>query len=285
MTDKNDSMTGITGGASLLSRAPLTGQRHNTQSKFIRAQLAPNPLIAASAPLIAIGTQLSQATSAPNQEQLKKTLDHEIKAFENRAHQLEQRAQTILAARYLLCCYLDDVILQSPWNQEIDWQHHTLLNSFQHEQYGDERFFVILDRAAEDAKHHIDLLELGYLCLNLGYQGKFRQQDNGQGFSQLLDNLHELIRETRGDFSRQLLITSKKHQPTKPLRLRLPSIWMTVLATIIILIAIFMPYHYRAKDISEPVFQHIQLLEQPQTTHLNSRYIELLRDNARSRQS
>ena len=272
----SDSLAGITGGASLLGRAPLTGQRHNTQSQLLHSQLAPNSLIAASAPLFLIGSELSRSKTTPDMEKLQQILTHEMKTFENRAHQLEQPTQIILAARYLLCCYLDELILQSFEEFKTNWQNDSLLQTFQHEKWGGERFFIILDRAAEDPARYIDLLELGFLCLNIGYQGKFHNENNPDAHAQFLDNLYGLIRQQRGDFPRQLLITLKKHQPHKPLRLRLPSIWLTAITTVIILAGIYSQYFFHTKEISEPLHQRLQLLNKTKTV-LSSKYIQFLR--------
>jgi type VI secretion system protein ImpK len=40
------------------------------------------------------------------------------------------------------------------------------------EAWGGEKFFELLDRTSQDPARHIDLLELQYLCLALGFAGK-----------------------------------------------------------------------------------------------------------------
>ena len=44
---------------------------------------------------------------------------------------------------------------------------------------GGEKFFQLLARLAENPGQHRELLELTYLCLALGFEGRFRVQDNG----------------------------------------------------------------------------------------------------------
>ncbi|WP_235378984.1 type IVB secretion system protein IcmH/DotU [Candidatus Coxiella mudrowiae] len=61
------------------------------------------------------------------------------------------------------------------------WRQIGLLKTFQGEMWDGERFFVILKRSAEELALHLDLLELGYLCLSLGYQGKYDEKPDGCG--------------------------------------------------------------------------------------------------------
>src|SRR5207253_5640716 len=46
--------------------------------------------------------------------------------------------------------------------------------------YGGEKFFEMLERIAQEPALRIDLIELQYLCIALGFAGKFQLLEQGQ---------------------------------------------------------------------------------------------------------
>ena len=216
--------------------------------------MAINPLIAACAPLLTITSQLREQLTSPNLQKLHEDLCHEIKAFENKARSLNYRSTVILAARYFLCALIDETILTSTWGEHSAWQKQNLLKTFQRETWGGQRFFVILERSCEDPKPHLDLLELGYLCLSLGYEGKYRNKPRSHyDLSQLIDKLYYLIRDERGEFSKRLLISpTSRPTPQKPF-FRLPPLWVAAAIVIVGLTASYLPYRISLYRLATPI--------------------------------
>lgn len=220
-----------------------------------------NALVAAAAPLLTIATQLREQRQPPELILLHSSLCHEIKAFENKARASGYRTPIILAARYFLCALIDEIILTTTWGNHSRWEQHNLLRTFQRESVGDERFFLILERSCEDPKLHMDLLELGYLCLSLGYEGKYRKKPGGQQeLGLLIDRLYHLIRDDRGEFSKLLLISSTAKGPAKKSRNRLPPVWLTLIITLLVLLGIYLPYHIQLDHLAAPVDATLQLM-------------------------
>ena len=73
--------------------------------------------------------------------------------------------ETVLAARYVLCTFLDEIVLGTPWGSESVWSTQSLLSSFHNETWGGEKFFLILDSMLQDPAGNINLIELMYVCL------------------------------------------------------------------------------------------------------------------------
>ena len=217
------------------SRAILTGQHSYYRSKVYTTSLAINPLVASGSPLFTLVNQLKQMTEAPDINQLYQDLCHEIKAFENKAQNDSYRSNTLLAARYAICTLLDEIITEeTTWGTKSNWQRQALLQAFQREAWGGERFFLILERSCEDATFHIDLLEWLYLCISLGYEGKYRRETQGyKKLQDVADDLYQTIMRQRGDFSRRMLSHEKKEQQIEETT-RLIPIWLVILISIII---------------------------------------------------
>ncbi len=137
-----------------------------------------NPLVSAAMPLILLLIKLKDSqTVQQGINQLRREVVAEIIAFTNRAHDLQCSPRLILAARYCLCTALDEVILSTSWGNAGTWANQTLLSTIQKETWGGERFFIILEEMAKAAKENLPLLELQYILLSLGFEGKYFDQE------------------------------------------------------------------------------------------------------------
>ena len=72
------------------------------------------------------------------------------------------------------------MVLSTPWGGESEWSHQSLLSTFHNETLGGEKFFLILERVMPDPATNLELLELMYLCLSIGFKGKYLLQASGE---------------------------------------------------------------------------------------------------------
>src|SRR5262245_1214358 len=151
-----------------------------------------NPLVQAASPLLLLAGQLRGTLSVPDIQGLRRHAVDEIRRFEDRARAAGIRNEVVLAGRYALCVSLDEAVLSTPWGAQSEWAQQPLLVAYHKEAWGGEKFFELLDRISKDAARHIDLLELQYLCLSLGFKGKF--QVSARGDAQWTDVKSELHR-------------------------------------------------------------------------------------------
>jgi type VI secretion system protein ImpK len=153
------------------------------------------PLVRAASPLLLLAGQLRGTLSGPDVQALRRHGLEEIRRFEDRARASGIQNETVLAARYAICAALDEAVLSTPWGAQSEWTQQSLLVALHREAWGGEKFFEMLDRVSRDPKHHIDLMEILYLCLAMGFAGKYQVATRGQ--SQLLDIQHDLFRKIR----------------------------------------------------------------------------------------
>jgi len=164
-----------------------------------------NPLTGAATTLLALIAQLRDSASHADPESLFQHVSQEVQRFEAAARSKGEPADVILGARYVLCTAVDETILNTPWGGQSVWATQTLLGTFHNETWGGEKFFQLLDRLIQEPARNLHLLELMYLCLALGFEGKFRVQDRGRAaLDSLKDNLYQTIRLHRGDIERSL---------------------------------------------------------------------------------
>ncbi len=128
-----------------------------------------------------------------------------MKAFENKAKETGIKPEIVLSARYAVCTALDEAVLNTPWGSESAWPQRTLLSVFHNETAGGEKFFLILDRMKEQPAENLYILELMYIFLSLGFEGKYRVIHRGRDMiEQMRDELFTVIRRQRGDYERSL---------------------------------------------------------------------------------
>ncbi|WP_321930412.1 DotU family type VI secretion system protein [Paraburkholderia guartelaensis] len=164
-----------------------------------------NPLVAAANALLNLIPQIRYTVHHPNPAWLREHLANEIRQFEERARGAGASPEQIGAARYCLCTALDEAAALTPWGGAGDWSANSLLVAFHNETWGGEKFFELLNRLMQQPREQLNLLELLYYCLVLGFEGRYRVLDNGR--AQLDDLRHSLartIRSVRGDYDAAL---------------------------------------------------------------------------------
>jgi type VI secretion system protein ImpK len=204
-----------------------------------------NPLNAAAAPLLALATKVTLLTSQQTPQSLESRLTHELYSFECQARNQGFRTQTVLAARYGICVLLDELIHQSEWGQRHHWDANHLLHTFYSAQAENEQFYSILQRASSDPGQHQELLEFYYLCLSLGYHGKYRHSTEGQIMRQtIIDQLYQGLRRSRSELSKLLGINAGQRilegEPTK--RLQHPFTLLAIIGLIMITVGVTYSY-------------------------------------------
>jgi len=164
-----------------------------------------NPLINAAATLLAVATKLRHTPQHADVADLHRHLVDEIKLFDSKLKQQNARPEIALAARYQLCATLDEAVMNTPWGAQAGWAQHSLLSLFHKETGGGEKFFAILKKMMEAPSTNLDLIELDYLLLSLGFEGKFRMDPRGRDqLETLRDNLYTTIEKLRGEFAQDL---------------------------------------------------------------------------------
>lgn len=163
-----------------------------------------NPLVDAAARVFTLVGQLQQLKFCEDPEKLQKDLITEVNAFQALAKNVGYGPEFIMAGRYALCATLDDVIRQTAWGTEGLWEASCKTGLFGREKIQPERFFLILERIIHDPAQYIDLMELMYICLSLGFRGHSSTRFSHLREEQLCDTLYRQIRAYRGDFNRTL---------------------------------------------------------------------------------
>lgn len=247
---------------------PVGGRSGYEQVKF-NTSLGLNPLVNAASTLIAVFEKTRHTTRHSDVGGLHKRLVHEIRNFEQKAKDLGIKPEIILAARYLMCSVLDEAVLHTPWGDESAWGQHTLLSIFHSERSGGEKCFAILDLMLRSPAENLYMLELFYICLSLGFEGKYRLISRGRDqLDALRDNLYRTIRNQRGDFERSL---SPHWQGLGRVRKTLYHdipIWVAASVFAVLVVIGYAGFAYWMRAASEPVVNKLDaIITAPATRH------------------
>ncbi|MGU9857524.1 type IVB secretion system protein IcmH/DotU [Pseudomonas sp. LF245] len=159
-----------------------------------------NPLVAAAWAVLAEVAQLKGRVGRESLGALNERLVSAITQFELRALHDGVESAEVDTAGYVLCAVLDETVVTAHWDSHGDWSKISLLSRFHHETFGGEKFFTLLERLSRDPIKHVAMLELMYLCLALGFEGKYRVVERGVvQLDAVRDGLYRQIRHVRGD--------------------------------------------------------------------------------------
>jgi type VI secretion system protein ImpK len=152
-------------------------------------------------------------------------------------------SEKIIAARYAICTLVDEVAGSTPWGASGAWAQHGLLALFHGEVGGGEKFFQLLARLAENPQANVELLELMYICLQLGLEGRYRIAETGQRqLDAIRQRLLTIIRQQRGDYERDLSPNWKGGRVVPEPRLAWLPLWVIWAATAFVLAAIYLGF-------------------------------------------
>ena len=157
-----------------------------------------NPLLAAANDILIFVGSVAVIAPATGAEQLRQEIENKLLAFEALAVQGGESRETALTARYLLCCLVDEMVLNTPWGNDSHWSQLTLLGKLHNETWGGEKFFQLAGKLLQQPVQNINLLELIYVCLSLGFAGKYRiAKDNGATLNKINQQLVTAITQVR----------------------------------------------------------------------------------------
>lgn len=227
-----------------------------------------NPLVNAATALLVLTGQLRGTTAHPDVAGLRDHVIKEVSAFEQQARSAGAGAEAVLAARYAICTLLDETVLSTPWGSESIWSTQSLLNTFHQEAWGGEKFFQILERLLQEPATNLAILELMSICLSLGFEGKYRVQEQGRRkLDDIQENLYRTIRMQRGEYERELSAHWQGVSDRRNPLVRYVPLWVVAALAGTLLLGSYAGFSYVLDNSEQPVKHALDAIansEQPQ---------------------
>jgi type VI secretion system protein ImpK len=233
------------------SQAPAPA-RAVSMNEFLTTGI--NPLVQAATPLLVLAGRLRGQISQADVDALRRQTTQEIRAFEDRARASSVPPEDILAARYALCTVIDEAVMNTPWGAQSGWSAQSLLVTFHRESSGGEKFFQVLERVSADPGRYLSLLELLYVCLALGFEGKFRLDDRGNAkLVEIRTDLYRRIQSVRGVAEKELSPHWHGVEDKRNAVLRFVPLWIVAAASLALLIGAYVLFSSMLSSRAEPV--------------------------------
>lgn len=164
-----------------------------------------NSVVGAASELLSHVVRLKHWEKFEDLKALNQQLNECVKRFGNLAEAAGIDESERVTARYILCTVVDEAVVTTTWGNESEWAQMSLLSANHNETFGGEKFFQLLERLSKNPVKHLQMLELMYVCLALGFEGKHRVNGrNKQKIVEIRDALYRQIRQLRGDVPREL---------------------------------------------------------------------------------
>ncbi len=122
------------------------------------------------------------AQKQPPFEQVWKDIQRLLSKTENCTKEGNFSEEDYDLARFAICAWIDEAILSSPWQEKTQWQRQQLQRIFYNTTDAGELFFEKLNSLG---LHQRDVREVYYLCLAMGFMGRYCQEGDEYLLEQL----------------------------------------------------------------------------------------------------
>jgi type VI secretion system protein ImpK len=251
------------GQATVAMKRPATSSARTPSAAGLELQrlvAGINPLLGAAGTLLGLVAQLRTTTSHDDPAALRAQLLERVSDFEAQCAANGVPRPKITAARYLLCSFIDEVVEQTSWSAGGVWAERNLLQEFHEERSGAEKAFQLLERLGQEPATNADLLELFYVCLQLGFEGRYRGKPDGRAqLEAIAAGVLDVIRPATSGASARTLAVQWQGVPTQGHRdvSALP-LWALLAGAGGLLVGTFLLFNNRLDALAQPVFRTIQ---------------------------
>ncbi|MBV8272458.1 MAG: type VI secretion system protein TssL, long form [Cupriavidus sp.] len=213
---------------------------------------ASNPLLEAARPLLRMLADMP-ATLEPAEAvwNLKAMLVRELHTFQMICDKALQPWTHMAAVRYCLCTALDEAANRTRWGGGGVWATSSLLISFEGENDGGEKFFLLIGRMATDPQTYLDVLEVLYRILGLGFEGRYSVIEDGRRhLEQIRQRLATLIGGAGDAVPVELSPHWQGAGPGKVRALYIVPVWSVALVLAVAVFGVFAWYKYHLLEAS-----------------------------------
>lgn len=221
-----------------------------------------NPLLQAAAPLLGTAARLRSMPQHPNPAALRAALAEGIKQFESTTRAQGLPNEQVIAGRYVLCTFIDECASSTPWGGSGAWGSQSLLVLFHNEVSGGEKVFQLMGKLAENVPANRPLLELMYMALALGFEGRYRVIDNGRAqLETVRERLAQMLKQAAPAVDKELSPAwAGVRAGQQRLRDGIP-VWVVAAATALVLMLVFIALRMTINARTDPTFQALQSLD------------------------
>jgi len=212
---------------------------------------------------------------------LRVLLEQELRTFQKLCEQANIRRDHMIGARYCLCTALDEAAMQTAWGKGgesgVEWITNGLATIFHEDRQGGDKVYLLIGRLMTEPQEHLDLLEVIYRILSLGFEGRYRYEADGRRkHDAVRQRLYNEIMSQRGPVP--VALSPHWQSDVKGRRTSFYDfpVWITVVVLSLILLGMFGYYKFELLKRSAAVQKQIADIARmtpppaPQAPHLKA---------------
>lgn len=178
-----------------------------------------NNLINASAELLGLCASIHNMSEPDDLYRFRQGVIRKITDLKQRIGRYDYPPSVADKTCFLFSIVLDELILHSDWAENSGWENQTFVSELFGVRNGGEQFYWLAEKALSQPKLLLDLVELIYIFIRLGFRGQYRQSGR-KDLEQLTHQLERVIFQARPavgiQCQTQVKQPGKKHLPARP---------------------------------------------------------------------
>lgn len=216
-----------------------------------------NPLLELCNPIFSLTAPFYAADHGANlAEDYQIQLKTAIAELERNAVTKQIAPVTLQHTKYAMAAFIDEAVLNSQWKPKSAW----MTNSLQLQHFGEhtagEGFFKRLTELRQSGPQYLNVLEVYYMCLQLGFAGMYRLQ-GPEKLAFLQVDLRSQIETARGPVNPCLAPNGlPKQNLVSKVGRKLP-FWIIASSTALLLFCIYLGYSMAINHQANKALQNI----------------------------
>lgn len=232
----------------------------SVQQRVLSVLASPTPLLEAAQPLLRALSEMPESVEERSHVVLlKEGLKNEIALFNIVCDEADISWKKMAIVRYCLCTALDEAAHGRKWGAEYGWSQSNLLNHFEGDNDGGNKFFLLVGRLSMSPHEYADVLEVLLRILGLGFEGRYSIIENGERqLTKIRQRLLTLLQSTRDSTVAELSPHTMAFRANKRRwGIRVP-VRVSLLFAFIMLAGFFITCKYR---LMVPLSTHIAVIQ------------------------
>ena len=143
------------------------------------------------------------------------------------------------------------------------WANQSLLVQFHNEAWDGEKVFQLMSKLAENVGANRNLLELLYVVLAFGFEGRYRVANDGKAqLESVRVRLSQMLKQQRGNVADKALSPRWEGVPARVAKLGegIP-MWVVMALAALVLLIVYVVLRFSINGTSDPVFSTLRGLD------------------------
>jgi type VI secretion system protein ImpK len=165
--------------------------------------------------------------------------------------------ENIQMAKFAVVAFIDETIISSNWSQKDRWVSKPLQLELYNQYDAGETFFTRLEALRQQPQANAEALEVYYLCLTLGFKGKYQLHEQ-ERLREIIETTYDELRRVPGLKLKELSPHGKpRGQVVTEVKSKMPA-WVIVAAAALIGLLIYMGMWFYIDDAADDAANAIQ---------------------------